>query len=302
MNNIYHIPALLPEAIKGLNIKEDGIYVDLTYGSGTFTKAILDSATSVKVIALDKDIDALQNKINDNRLTIFHADFRYFPNYLDYCKIYKVDGIIADLGVSWHQIDNPQKGFSYRYDSPLDMRMNSKSSITAEYIINNYSLEQIHYILQNYGNVFNSFAIAKAIVKKRETKPILTTWQLKEAIIKLIPHKRLNKELSKIFQAIRIEVNDEIGALKEMLLKVPERLKEGGRIVILTYHSLEDKIVKSFFKYGNFDGENICDLKGNKLKTPLIAITQKPIVPDKTEIEKNKRIRSAKLRIAEKYE
>lgn len=300
MNNIYHIPALVSKVLEGLNIKENGIYIDLTYGSGTLSKAILNYAKNIKLIALDKDQDALKNKINDSRLILFHADFRFFPNYLDYCEINKVDGIIADLGVSWYQIDNPAKGFSYKHDSPLDMRMNSYSSITAEYIINKYSLTQLNTIFRNYGNVWNSYNIAKAIVEKREITPITTTKQLKDCIIKLIPPDRQNKELSKIFQALRIEVNDEIGALKEMLLKVPERLNKSGRIAILTYNSLEDKIVKNFFKYGNFDGNIISDFKGIKKETPFKVITKKPIIPDKEEIKNNKRIRSAKLRIAEK--
>jgi len=296
--HIYHKPAFENRIVELLDIKENTIVLDLTYGSGCYAQEILQKINNVQIIALDKDQDALNNRIEDKRLTLFNADFRFFQNYLDYCKIQKVDYIICDLGVSSHQLDTNDRGFSYKTNAYLDMRMNKKAKKTAYEVINTYDENKLSYILKEYGNVKYHKKIANEILNKRKIKQIETTFELVNILKPLISYNKLFKELSKIFLALRIEVNDEINSLKEMLLKAKDRLNNNGKIAIITYHSLEDKIVKNFFKYGNFKGIPQKDSFGRTVGQIFKPLTSKPITPSKEEIINNKRIRSAKLRIA----
>lgn len=296
---IYHNPVLLKESVDGLNIKPNGIYVDVTFGGGGHSREILSRLNEKgKLYAFDQDEDAQQNLINDFRFTLIPQNFRFIKRYLRFYGIKKVDGILADLGVSSHQFDEPQRGFSTRFDAELDMRMNKKDVLSAYQIINEYSEEQLSDILFQYGELRNAKAIAKKIVEASESNVIKTSFQLKEILSQFIPKSKEHKILAQIFQGIRIEVNQEIEVLKEFLLQVPELLNENGRLSVISYHSLEDRLVKRFIRDGLFEGQPEKDFFGN-MSVPLKKFG-KLIVPSLKEIKENNRARSAKLRIAVK--
>ena len=295
----YHNPVLLKDCIEGLNINPEGVYVDVTFGGGGHSKEILKHLTTGKLFAFDQDEDAVKNKIDDSRFTIIKQNFKYLKNFLKMYNAIPVDGILADLGVSSHQFDNAERGFSTRFDSKLDMRMDKNSKINAADILNNYSEEDLKRIFKTYSDIANCGRLAYAIVHARNHKKIDTTAELKLAIQKCVTPGRENKYYAQVFQAIRIEVNNELDVLKELLLQCIEVLKPGGRLVVISYHSLEDRLVKNIIRSGKFEGEVEKDFYGNKL-APLNAITRKAIVPNEAEIAINSRARSAKLRIAEK--
>lgn len=297
---VYHIPALLTECIDGLNISPNGTYVDVTFGGGGHSRGIIEQlGTEGKLFSFDQDSDAEKNIIDDKRFTFVKSNFRFLKNFMKYHNIEQVDGIIADLGVSFHHFDEAERGFSFRFEGKLDMRMNRRGGSSAAEIINKYPENKIADILYYYGEMRNARKIAAEIVKRREDKMIETTSDLLSIIKGMINPKQEKKELAQIFQALRIEVNDEMSSLKNMLQQSVEILKPRGRIVILTYHSLEDRIVKDFFRYGNFEGKAEQDFFG-RLITPLKQVNNKVITPSEEEIERNPRSRSAKLRIAEK--
>ena len=343
MNEIYHIPAMLKETIHGLNIQPNGLYVDVTFGGGGHSRAILDaleqaSTTSSeknnlhhdcvkgKLFSLDQDMDAYENAIrngskwfgatnaatqNGSEWQFIHSNFRYLRNFMDFYGVKQIDGLLADLGVSFHHFDCPERGFSFRFSTPLDMRMNQSGGKTAAEILNTYSEEDLARVLYIYGELNNSRQLARKIMKAREQKPLKRTEDLVGAVLSsggevLSNGGELNipagakKDLAKIFQALRIEVNDEMGALREMLLAAKDLLRPGGRIAILTYHSLEDRIVKNFFRSGNLEGKIEKDFYGNIL-TPFRVI-EKGLTACAEEVERNPRARSAKLRVAEKRE
>lgn len=294
---MYHIPVLLKECIAGLNIQPDGIYVDVTFGGGGHSRSIIQHLNEHgKLVAFDQDEDAIKNSIDDPRFILIHQNFKYLKNFLKFYNIEKVDGILADLGVSSYQFDQPEKGFSTRFDSNLDMRMDQRLSITAAEIVNEYEWESLTKILREYGELGNAAKIADAIVMRR---PFNTTKDLLNAVLKFSSRNREAKFSAQLFQALRIEVNDEINALKILLKQSEEVLKEGGRLVVMSYHSLEDRLVKNFMKSGNFEGEIEKDFFGNPL-SPFVCITRKPIVANEIELKENSRSRSVKLRIAEK--
>lgn len=303
----YHIPALLNESIDALNIREDGIYIDVTFGGGGHSKAILSRLSNKgKLFSFDQDIDAYNNINNDPSNKVFlqsnnwqfvHGNFRYLANFMDYYGIAHIDGLIADLGVSFHHFDTAQRGFSFRFPAALDMRMNNTAGKTAADIINTYNEEQISNIFYLYGELRQARRIAHLICKQREQQPILTTEQLSSVLQPLLGHDKEKKDLVRLFQALRIEVNDELQALREMLNAASQLLKGGGRIAVLTYHSLEDRLVKNFLKSGNFDGKIEKDFYGNILADWQL-INNKVITASQQEIERNPRSRSAKLRAA----
>ena len=294
----YHKPVLLQESIEALNIKKNGIYVDATYGGGGHSKMILEKMNGGKLFAFDQDLDSVKNSVNHKEFKLIHANFRYIENFLKMEGVVKIDGLLADLGVSSYQFDVPERGFSFRFNSDLDMRMNSSNDLTAKYVVNNYSLEDLANVFFKYGELHNSKKIASAIVEFRKNNQINSTKELADIISKLYPNKILIKSLARVFQAIRIEVNDEITSLKEMLTSAQSLLNPKGRIVIISYHSLEDRLVKNLIKRGDFDGIIEKDLFGNVQKK-LREINRKVIVPSREEIKINSRARSAKLRIAE---
>lgn len=296
---MYHIPVLLHDVIKALDLKRDGVYVDVTYGGGGHSDEILKQLQGGKLIAFDQDLDATKNVVNDERLIFVRQNFRYLKNFLRYLNFLPVDGILADLGVSSHQFDDASRGFSIRYDEALDMRMDANNPLTAHEILNNYSEEQLIHILRFYGEVEGAYKIAKTIVEKRASNEIKTAGDLKAIVGKFTPKHKENQFLAKIFQALRIEINDELNALQDFLIHAGQVLKPGGRLVVISYHSLEDRLVKNFMRSGNFEGEVEKDFYGNEL-SPFEVITRKPIVPEELEIEKNSRARSAKLRVAQK--
>jgi 16S rRNA (cytosine1402-N4)-methyltransferase len=296
---VYHIPALLNESIDGLNIRPDGIYVDVTFGGGGHSMEILKRLKTGRLIAFDQDDDAKLNAPEDAKFLFLDQNFRFLKNNLQFNNIGSIDGLIADLGVSFHQFDEPERGFTFRQNAPLDMRMNKKGSITAAQIINDHDEKALSDIFFRYGELLNSRRIAKAIVDKRVIKPIISADELVNAIGKLAPFRQENKFYAKVFQALRIAVNHEIYYLKEMLEQALFVLKPGGRLVVITYHSLEDRLVKNFMKTGNFDGNEEKDFYGNIL-TPFRIINRKGTTPSEEEIEINNRARSARLRIAEK--
>lgn len=297
---LYHIPALLPETMEGLNIKPDGVYVDVTFGGGGHSRAILSRLNEKgKLIAFDQDEDAFRNQIEDDRFTLVQSNFKYLSNFLKYLGVDKVDGILADLGVSFHHFDASDRGFSFRFDAKLDMRMNQKSQLTAAHIINEYPENRLAKIFQLYGEMQNSRRIASVIVKARENGAIETIEELLEVSKKFIPKAKEKKELAKLFQAIRIEVNNEMGTLSEFLSQSVDALHTDGRLAIITYHSLEDRMVKNFLRSGNMEGVIEKDFFGNII-SPMKVINNKVITPSDEEIENNPRSRSAKLRIAEK--
>ena len=319
MNEIYHIPAMLRETIQGLNIQPDGLYVDVTFGGGGHSKAILEAINQEgkgKLYSFDQDLDALHNAMDKDlfksvqkcsKWQFVHSNFRYLRNFMDYYGVEKIDGLLGDLGVSFHHFDCPERGFSFRFSAPLDMRMNQTGGRTAADILNSYTEEDLARVLYIYGEMNNSRQIAKKIVKVRGQKRLERTEELVEILIgrpagmtngELDIPAGAKKDLAKAFQALRIEVNDEMAALREMLLAAKDLLKPGGRIVILTYHSLEDRIVKNFLRSGNLDGKIEKDFYGNILSP--FKVLEKGITASAEEVERNPRARSAKLRVAEK--
>ncbi len=297
---VYHIPALLTETIDGLNIKPDGIYVDVTFGGGGHSREILKRLSDKgKLFGFDQDADALANVPDDKKFTFVRGNFRFIKNFLKYYGVEKVDGIIADLGVSFHHFDEEDRGFSFRYDGLLDMRMNTLSKLTAGKVINSYTEEQLADVFYLYGELHNSRKIARTIVKSRDEKPVERIFELVEILKPFFSREKEKKDMARIFQALRIEVNQEMQALEELLMSSQDILKPGGRMVILTYHSLEDRMVKNFFKSGNFEGKIEKDFYGNLL-TSIRPVNNKVIVASEEEINRNPRARSAKLRIAEK--
>ena len=296
----YHVPVLLKESVDGLDIKPDGVYIDVTFGGGGHSKEILTRlGKKGHLYSFDQDADAEKNIVNDDRFTFVRSNFRYIKNWMRYYEIDKIDGLLADLGVSSHHLDDENRGFSFRYEAPLDMRMNKRAGQTAADILNNYSEEQIADILYIYGELKNARRIASAIVKSRQSKRVETTGDLLNATTGLFAKEREKKEMAKLFQALRIEVNHEMDALKDMLNGAQDLLKEGGRLSVITYHSLEDRIVKNFIKAGNAEGKVNQDFFG-RIEAPFRAVNNKIVVPDESEQESNPRSRSAKLRIAEK--
>lgn len=299
-NTIYHIPALLPQAIEGLKINPSGIYIDATFGGGGHSGAIVRNLSQEgHLYSFDQDIEAVERAFSDERFTIVYSNFRFMSNFMRYYgHTGDVDGILADLGVSFHHFDDPDRGFSFRWEGKLDMRMNQKADKDAASVVNGYTEEQLSNIFYLYGELKQSRKVAAAIVKARDVKPVETIEQLLAVVKPIINVKQEKKELAQIFQALRIEVNDELTALKQFLTQSIKTLKPGGRLVVITYHSLEDRLVKNFMKTGNIEGKVTKDFYGRNL-SPLKLITSKPIVPDEEEIEANPRSRSAKMRIAE---
>lgn len=295
---VYHIPALLPQTIEALDIHPDGTYIDVTYGGGGHSRAIVEKLSEDgHLYGFDQDMDAVSRAMTDSRFTIVHSNFRFIVNFMRYYKVDAVDGILADLGVSFHHFDDPERGFSFRWDGPLDMRMNRSSSLTAAEVVNTYAEERLADIFYLLGEIKNARRVAAAIVKARNNAEISTIEQLLEIVTPLIDPARHKKELAKLFQALRIEVNHELDVLEEFLNGALQLLKPDGRIAIITYHSLEDRLVKNFFRTGNFEGRENKDFFGRNL-SPFKLLTSRPIVPDDDEIERNPRSRSAKLRVA----
>lgn len=295
---MYHIPVLLQESIEGLAIKPGGTYVDLTFGGGSHSKLILSNLNAEgRLLAFDRDTDAQNNAINDPRFTLIDQDYRFMKNYLKYHKAIPVDGILADLGISSHQIDDAERGFSTRFDGPLDMRMNKRQTVTASDIVNTFSAEKLQEMFSNYGEVQNARTLAHAIVANRKGEN-LSVSGFKEMIKSCIPAMNDFKYLAQVFQALRIEVNAELKSVEEALKQTIQVLKPGGRLVVISYHSLEDRLIKSFMKFGNFSGEADKDFFGHS-HSPFTLITRKPLIPSDKELAANNRSRSAKLRIAE---
>lgn len=296
----YHVPVLLNESVDGLNIKAGGVYVDVTFGGGGHSKEILSRLPEgARLFSFDQDADAERNIIADDKFTFVRSNFRYIKNFMRYHEVEGVDGVLADLGVSSHHFDDSERGFSFRFDGKLDMRMNQRAGKTAADIVNTYEEEALADLFYLYGELKNSRKIASAIVKARSTKALRTIEDLLNIVKPMFGREREKKELAKVFQALRIEVNQEMDALKEMLLAATELLNPGGRLSVITYHSLEDRIVKNLMKTGNCEGKEEKDFFGRS-SSPYRLINNKVIVPDADEQERNPRSRSAKLRIAEK--
>lgn len=297
---IYHIPVLLDESINGMNLKPGGTYVDVTFGGGGHSKEILRHMDKdSRLFSFDQDEDAERNIVNDSRFTFVRSNFRYLHNFLRYYDVEGVDAILADLGVSSHHFDDSERGFSFRFEGSLDMRMNKRAGKTAADIVNTYDEEQLANLFYLYGELKNSRKLASVLVKARMQNPIQTIGEFLEIVKPLFGREREKKELAKVFQALRIEVNQEMEALKEMLYAATEALNPGGRLVVITYHSLEDRIVKNLMKTGNIEGKAEQDFFGN-VQTPFKLVNNKVIVPTDEEQTRNPRSRSAKLRIAEK--
>jgi 16S rRNA (cytosine1402-N4)-methyltransferase len=296
---VYHIPALLNESIDGLNIRPDGIYVDVTFGGGGHSMEILKRLKSGRLIAFDQDEDARMNAPADKKLLLLDQNFRFLKNNLLFNGIRSIDGLIADLGVSFHQFDDPMRGFTFRQDAPLDMRMNRSGQVTAAHLLKDMDEAALADMFYNFGELTNSRRIAKEIVAARTIKPLTSVNDMFNAIGKLAPFRQEHKFYAKVFQALRIAVNHEIDYLKEMLEQALTVLNKNGRLVVITYHSLEDRMVKNFMKTGNFKGEEKKDFYGN-IETPFRLISRKGIIPGDEEIASNNRARSARLRIAEK--
>jgi 16S rRNA (cytosine1402-N4)-methyltransferase len=295
----YHNPVLLKETVGGLNVKPDGVYVDATFGGGGHSKEILSRlGEGGRLFAFDQDKDALKNTIEDPRFTLINENFRYVKRFLRLHGVKQVDGVLADFGVSSHQFDVPERGFSTRFEAKLDMRMNQQSDLSAFHVVNEYEEEQLRQVFAQYGELRPAPAMARLVVAHRQNEPIETSEQLKTVLRKFLPPRHENKVLAKIYQAIRIEVNQEIEVLKEFLLQMPEVLKQSGRLSFISYHSLEDRLVKRFIRNGRFEGEPERDMFGN-FEVPLKKVNGL-IVPSEEEISTNNRARSAKLRIAEK--
>lgn len=296
----YHIPVLLKESVDAMNIQPQGTYVDVTFGGGGHSREILSRlGDKGRLLGFDQDEDAERNIVDDSRFIFVRSNFRYLHNFLRYHDIEKADAILADLGVSSHHFDDSERGFSFRFDGQLDMRMNKRAGRTAAEVVNTYDEERLADIFYLYGELKNSRKLASVIVKARSTKKITTIGEFLDIIKPLFGREREKKELAKVFQALRIEVNREMEALKEMLLAATDALKPGGRLVVITYHSLEDRMVKNIMKTGNIEGKSTQDFFGN-VQTPFRMVNSKVIVPDEEEVARNPRSRSAKLRIAEK--
>ena len=298
--DVYHIPALLPETLEALNINPEGTYVDVTYGGGGHSRAIVEKLNeNGHLYSFDQDEDAVNRAFVDPRFTIVYSNFRFLANFLEYHKVESVDGILGDLGVSFHHFDDKNRGFSFRFEGALDMRMNQRAKRTASWIVMNYSEEQLADLFYLYGELKNARKFASVITKARSQSPIETVEKLLEVVKPLINPRQEKKELAMLFQALRIEVNGEIEVLKKLLEQSLNALKPGGRLAIITYHSLEDRLVKNFMRTGNLRGELEKDFFGRNL-SPFKLLTTKPITPSEQEIERNPRSRSAKLRIAQK--
>jgi len=296
----YHVPVLLEESIAGLNIQPDGIYVDATFGGGGHSREILSRLNEEgHLYGFDQDEDAEKNLVSKKQFTFIRSNFRYLSNFMDWNNVGKIDGLLADLGVSWHHFDDEKRGFSFRFDGDLDMRMNKQAGKTAADVLNTYPEENLADIFYHYGELKSSRAIAKAIIRTRDDRKIRTVRDFLDVLKPFFSREKEKKQMAQAFQALRIEVNEELEALKDMLQQAADLLKSGGRLVVITYHSLEDRLVKNFFKTGDFEGTVKKDFYGNIL-TPFRLIHNKVIVPDMEEIEKNPRSRSAKLRIVEK--
>ena len=296
----YHIPVLLHESIEGMNLKPGGVYVDVTFGGGGHSKEILRQMDNdCRLLSFDQDEDAERNIVNDERFTFVRSNFRYLHNFLRYYEVDGIDGLLADLGVSSHHFDDSERGFSFRFDGNLDMRMNKRSGMTAADIVNTYEEEKLADLFYLYGELKNSRKLASTLVKARAKKQFVTINDFLEVVKPLYGREREKKELAKVFQALRIEVNQEMEALKEMLYAAAEALKPGGRLVVITYHSLEDRMVKNIMKTGNIEGKAEKDFFGN-IQSPFRLVNNKVIIPSDEEINTNPRSRSAKLRIAEK--
>ena len=299
-SSVYHIPALLDACMAGLAVQPDGTYVDVTFGGGGHSRAILERlGDKGRLYAFDQDEDACVNRIEDNRFTFVRSNFRFLKNFMRYYDVDSIDGLLADLGVSFHHFDASERGFSFRFDGALDMRMNRRARTTAADIIESYTQEQLSDIFYLYGELRSARKIAGAVVSARRVQKIDTTTRLVEVVSPYIDKRQEKKELAQLFQALRIEVNQEMEALRRMLLSACELVRPGGRIAILTYHSLEARVVKNFFKTGNFEGRVEKDFFG-RIESPLRPVNNKVIVPDDDEVIRNPRARSAKLRIAEK--
>ncbi len=299
MEEIYHIPALLTEAVAALDIKPGGTYADATFGGGGHSRAILAAlGPQGRLLGFDRDLDAMANIIDDPRFTFVRSDFRYMPNFMRYHGIERFDGILADLGVSFHHFDEASRGFSFRTDAPLDMRMNRRAPMTAADLVATASEESLTAMFRAYTDLKRPREVARALLKARAEGPVDTTGALAEAVRKSLNPKNEKKDLAQVFQALRIEVNGEMEALRRFLAATPAMLRPGGRLAILTYHSVEDRMVKNFMRYGNPEGEETKDFFG-RTHTPWKLITRTPVTPSDEEVEANPRARSAKLRIAE---
>jgi 16S rRNA (cytosine1402-N4)-methyltransferase len=296
---MYHKPVLLNECIDGLNISPEGTYVDVTFGGGGHSREILKKIPGGRLLAFDQDPDASDNLPDDTRITFIKGNFRYLKSFLKLHGIISIDGLLADLGVSSHQFDIPQKGFSTRFEGHLDMRMNPDSTLTAEHIVNTYEQKDLERVLFLYGELANAGKVSELICSSREAEKIDTTTKLVNVISPAAPRGRENKFYAQVFQAMRIEVNEELEALKEMLSQAAEIIKPDGRLVVIAYHSLEDRLVKNFIKADNFEGKLEKDFYGNPL-VRFKAVNRKPITPGEDEVKENSRARSARLRIAEK--
>ncbi len=295
----YHTPVLLDECLEALAIKPDGIYVDVTYGGGGHSNAIAEKLSDGKLVAFDQDDDARNENTNEHILFI-NQNFRYLKKYLRFYEMMPIDGLLADLGVSSHQIDTPERGFSTRFEGELDMRMNQNNPLTAREIINTYSEKELQRIFSEYGEIINSKKLAKSIIEARTKKGIESVTDLKVAIKDCVNKVNDHQYFAQVFQALRIEVNDEMSALKDLLMQSGEVIKKGGRLVVISYHSLEDRLVKSYIAKGKFEGEVEKDFYGNKMDVPFRAINKKPLSASEDELMRNPRARSAKLRIAER--
>lgn len=296
----YHVPVLLDESVDGMDLRPGGIYVDVTFGGGGHSKEILRRMdNTARLYSFDQDEDAEKNIVNDPRFTFVRSNFRYLSNFLRYYGVEEVDGILADLGVSSHHFDDSERGFSFRFDGRLDMRMNKRAGQTAADIVNTYDEERLADLFYLYGELKNSRKLASVLVKARAVQPIVTIGDFLNLVKPLFGREREKKELAKVFQALRIEVNHEMEALKEMLQAATEALKPGGRLVVITYHSLEDRLVKNLMKTGNVEGKAEQDFFGNR-QTPFRLVNNKVILASDEEVNRNPRSRSAKLRIAEK--
>jgi 16S rRNA (cytosine1402-N4)-methyltransferase len=295
---IKHEPVLLKESVEALRIHADGKYVDVTYGGGGHSKEILKRLRKGMLVAFDTDPDAVQNNSGAENMILIHQNFRHLKRYLQLHNLIPVDGILADLGVSSHQFDTPERGFSYRFDSRLDMRMDKRSKVTASKVLNDYSQDELQRIFSLYGEISNSKVLARQIVARRSSEKIETTGKFR-TIIESVARGNINKYLSKVFQALRIEVNREMESLEELLKQAAEVLRPGGRLVVISYHSLEDRMVKNFMKTGNVNGEAKQDVYGN-YSTLFRSLSRKPVIPSVEEIKSNVRARSAKMRVAER--
>lgn len=295
----YHNPVLLKECLEGLNIDSNGVYVDVTFGGGGHSRAILSKLKGGHLYALDQDEDSFKNDIDHDGFTLINANFRYLKNSLRMYGVNEVDGLLADLGVSSHQFDVADRGFSIRFEADLDMRMNQNSELTAYKVLNSYEQEDLRKILKFYGELKRPGTIARVIYEAKQNKPIKTVSELKDLLRSLAPKMQENKFFAQVFQAIRIEVNDELNALRKMLMQAQDIIRPGGRLVVISYHSLEDRLVKNLIQKGSFDEELKQDFYGNKLLS-FKKISRKPILPSENEIKLNSRARSAKLRVAEK--